>query len=156
MNELIKIEEARPLDGHWLRLRFSDGAVKDVDLSNVVARGGVFEPLRANRAIFQQVRVNPETGTVEWPGEVDLDAEVLYGRSEPESGVAIPRRDVEAPAPAHAASTENGVDAPGLDRMMSGEAADMERASLTCFVIGPIGNRHEPVAPKTETPTKRR
>ncbi len=46
---------------------------------------------------FEKVRVNPETRTVEWPGEVDLDPEVLYGRFEPASGVSILRRTIRRP-----------------------------------------------------------
>jgi hypothetical protein len=43
--------------------------------------------------IFEQVRVNPETQTVEWPGEVDLDPDVLDGRHEPASEVRIKTSD---------------------------------------------------------------
>lgn len=102
MSELIKIDAVEPLQGHWLRLAFSDGAVKDVDVGELIARRGVFSAIGADRATFEQVRVNPETRTIEWPGEVDLDAEVLYGRFEPESGVKITRRTVREPTPAHA------------------------------------------------------
>lgn len=42
--------------------------------------------------------MNPETGTVEWPGEVDLDPEVLYGHFEPASGARISRRTLREPA----------------------------------------------------------
>ena len=31
MSELVRIEDIKPLEGHWLRLWFSNGAVKDVD-----------------------------------------------------------------------------------------------------------------------------
>ena len=97
MSELIKIDAVEPLDGSWLRLTFSDGAVKDVDVGEILARGGVFEPIRERRELFEQVRVNPETQTIEWPGEVDLDPEVLYGRFEPVSGARIRRRTVREP-----------------------------------------------------------
>ncbi|MDQ6774622.1 MAG: DUF2442 domain-containing protein [Actinomycetota bacterium] len=90
MNELIKIDSVEPQTGYWLRLTFSDGAVKDVDVGDVLARGEVFAPIRDQREVFEQVRVNPETGTIEWPGEVDLDPEVLYGRFEPASGATNP------------------------------------------------------------------
>jgi hypothetical protein len=100
--ELIKIEAVEPLDGWWLRLTFSDRAVKDVDLGGILERGSVFSAIRENRGVFEQVRVNPQTGTIEWPGEVDLDPEVLYGRFEPGSGVTITRRTVRPPMPAHA------------------------------------------------------
>jgi Protein of unknown function (DUF2442) len=97
MSALIKIDSVEPLEGSWLRLTFSDGAVKDVDVGEILARGGVFEPIREHRELFEQVRVNPETQTIQWPGEVDLDPEVLYGRFEPGSGARIRRRTVREP-----------------------------------------------------------
>lgn len=98
MSELIKIEHVEPLNGYWLRLAFSDGAVKDVDVSEILTLGGVFTEIREQRELFIQVRVNPETHTIEWPGGVDLDAQVLYGRFEPEGDVRIARRLVRAPS----------------------------------------------------------
>jgi hypothetical protein len=59
-----------------LRLEFSDGVVKDVDLSNELY-GKVFEPLR-DPAFFCQVRVNEETNTIEWPNGADFAPEFLY------------------------------------------------------------------------------
>jgi len=100
MTELLKITDVQPLDGYWLRLTFSDGAIKDVDVSQIVGRGEVFAPIRERRDVFEQVRVDQETQTIAWPGEVDLDPEVLYGRYEPASGVQIERRTVREPTPA--------------------------------------------------------
>jgi len=102
MSELIHIEAVAPLDGYWVRLTFSNGAIKDVDLGAVFARGGVFAAIHDNRELFERVRVNSESQTIEWPGEVDLDPEVLYGRFEPNSGVKIPRRTLREPTTAHA------------------------------------------------------
>jgi Protein of unknown function (DUF2442) len=50
-----------------------------------------------DREVFEQVRVNPGGRTIEWPGGVDLDPDVLYGAFEPE-GIRIERRLVEEPA----------------------------------------------------------
>jgi len=83
-----------------VRLSFSDGAVKDVDSAELLEAGGVFAPMRESRELFEQIRVNPETQTVEWPGDVDLDPDVLYGRYEPASGVRIERRIVRDPSSA--------------------------------------------------------
>ncbi|MCA1701054.1 MAG: DUF2442 domain-containing protein, partial [Actinobacteria bacterium] len=58
----------RKCGGSRLRLTFSDGAVKDVDLHALLGAGGVFAAIRDDRAAFEQVRVNPETQTIEWPG----------------------------------------------------------------------------------------
>ncbi|MEA2220358.1 MAG: hypothetical protein QOJ35_2984 [Solirubrobacteraceae bacterium] len=88
MSELIKIRGVEVPEGHRLRLSFSDGAVKDVDLSELLAGGGVFLPIAAHRTVFEHVRVNPETQTIEWPGGVDLDPDVLYGNSNPRPAFA--------------------------------------------------------------------
>ncbi len=82
------------MERHWLRLWFSDGAVKDVDVSGLLARGGVFARVRDDRSVFAEVRVKPDSGTIEWPGDVDLDPDVLYGRAQPASGASIERRTV--------------------------------------------------------------
>jgi hypothetical protein len=99
MSEMITVTAVDALEGYRIRVAFSDGAVKEIDLTDLVGRArGVFHAL-ADPKVFKQVQANPETGTVEWPGEVDFDPEVLYGRFEPASGVRIERRTVRDPAP---------------------------------------------------------
>jgi hypothetical protein len=100
MNELVRIDAVEPLQDHWVRLWFTNGAVQDVNLAEALAGGGVFEPIHSNREIFERVRVNPETKTIEWPGAVDLDPDVLYGLFEPEGDIRIERRMVREPTPA--------------------------------------------------------
>jgi hypothetical protein len=97
MSEIIDITEVETLEGYRIRATFSDGAVKEIDLGELLSAGGVLTPIYERREIFEQVRVNPESRTVEWPGEVDLDPEVLYGRYEPASGHRIPRRTIRGP-----------------------------------------------------------
>ena len=46
----------------------------------------MFEPLK-NPEFFIQVAVNPESGTVCWPNEADLDPDVLYAKV---SGLPLP------------------------------------------------------------------
>jgi hypothetical protein len=100
MSEMATVTEVEALEGYRIRAAFSDGAVKEIDLSELIAKArGVFLPLR-DPHVFRQVRVNSETGTVEWPGEVDLDPDVLYGRFEPASGERFERRTIREPAPA--------------------------------------------------------
>lgn len=97
MTEIINVTDVEALEGLRIRAAFSNGAVKEIDLSDLMARGGVFAPIREHREVFERVHVNPETRTVEWPNEVDLDPEVLYGLFEPASGVRIGRRTVREP-----------------------------------------------------------
>lgn len=71
-----RVVSAIPLPGYRLRLRFTDGAEGEVDLSKLVGRG-VFEAWR-DEHVFRQVRVDPLTRTVVWPGGLDLCPDVLY------------------------------------------------------------------------------
>lgn len=99
MTEIIYVTDVEPLEGHRIRATFSDRAIKEIDLGDLLAAGGVFEPIYEQREIFEQVHVSPESRTVEWPGDVDLDPEVLYGRYEAASGHRIDRRTVRGPIP---------------------------------------------------------
>ncbi|MDQ3690682.1 MAG: DUF2442 domain-containing protein [Chloroflexota bacterium] len=71
MSEIIHVTDVEPLEAHRIRATFSDGAIKEIDLSDLLAAGGVFTPVYERREVFEQVRVNPESQTVEWPGDVD-------------------------------------------------------------------------------------
>lgn len=98
MSEIIHVKNVEPLDGYAIRVTFSDDAIKEIDLGDILAHArGVFAALRDPR-VFSEVRVNDLTGTVEWPGEVDFDPEVLYGLFEPTSGRPLRRRTVREPA----------------------------------------------------------
>ena len=99
MTDLISVIDVEPREGYCLRVTFSDGSVKDIDLGELLARGDVFAGIRNDRHLFEQVRVKPDSRTIEWPAqEVDLDPDVLYGTHEPASGIRITRRVVRAPA----------------------------------------------------------
>jgi len=89
------ITSVQPLAEHWLRVTFADGAVHEIDLANTLARGGVFAPIAADRAVFEAVSVDPECHTLVWPGEIDLDPYVLRGLYEPASGQPLPRRVIQ-------------------------------------------------------------
>lgn len=96
--DLIFAIRAEPLEGEWIRVEFSDGAIMDIGVAGLLSRGGVFERIRKDRRVFEQVRVNPDSRAVEWPGEVDLDSEVLYGLEESAFGTRFERRIVRAPS----------------------------------------------------------
>lgn len=72
---MIRITEARALAGYRLALRFSDGSGGEVNLAAHVGKG-VFSSWD-DPAEFAKVFVNPETGTVAWPGGIDLDPDRL-------------------------------------------------------------------------------
>jgi len=61
-----------------LELRFADGLLGEVDVLDRM-HGPVFEDARTPEG-FARVRVDPETGTVVWPGGADLAPDTLYER----------------------------------------------------------------------------
>jgi hypothetical protein len=61
-----------------LRLTFADGLTGEADVLDRM-RGPVFERARTT-AGFDEVRVDPETGTVCWPDGADLAPDTLYER----------------------------------------------------------------------------
>lgn len=77
-------------------MTFDDGAVHEVNLAEVLAAGGAFSEIHDNDDVFRSVRVDPEFGTVVWPGDVDLDPDVLRGDEPPASGASLPRRVVQS------------------------------------------------------------
>lgn len=77
---LPRITSVKPLEGFRLLLTFTDGLVREVDLSRDLW-GPMAEPLQ-DPDYFRQVRVDPELGTVVWPNGFDLDPDVLHGDHE--------------------------------------------------------------------------
>ncbi|MEO8381377.1 MAG: DUF2442 domain-containing protein [Acidobacteriota bacterium] len=75
---MVDVTEAHYLSGYTVWLRFEDGTEGEIDLSEELD-GPVFEPLR-DQTYFAQLRVNPETGTIEWPNGADLAPEFLYDK----------------------------------------------------------------------------
>jgi hypothetical protein len=65
---------ARPR--HTVRIVFADGEVRDVDITPLLDTPA-FLPLR-DPALFEQVKIDEQTGTITWPGDVDLDPDVIY------------------------------------------------------------------------------
>lgn len=86
MGELARIVSAEHLGDLRLRLRFSDGLVRELDFSGALD-GGVLEALK-DPEVFAQVAVDDVAGTVVWPNGVDLDPDVLHGDRPPAAGRA--------------------------------------------------------------------
>jgi hypothetical protein len=61
---------------YTVRIVFADGEVRDVDVTPLLDTPA-FSPLR-DAALFEQVKIDEQTGTITWPGEVDLDPDVIY------------------------------------------------------------------------------
>lgn len=72
--DVIEVE-ARPNFRVWVR--FEDGLDGEVDLSDLAGRG-VFKRWIDDPSEFAQVAVDPESGTIVWPGGLDVAPDRLY------------------------------------------------------------------------------
>ena len=77
-----RVTSVAVLPRYRLDLGFADGTSGVVDCSQFVLgeRAGVFAVLR-DPAEFAKAYVHPEADTVAWPGNLDLDPDVLYARA---------------------------------------------------------------------------
>jgi len=84
MSEMVSVVGVEVLAHYRLRVAFSDGLVREVELDYLRDRGPIFEPLR-DPDFFAAVVVDPEAKTVVWPNGADLDPLVLHGDFQPAS-----------------------------------------------------------------------
>ena len=87
---MLRIRSVQVLDDYWLRLALSDGTCVDRTVRALI-RGPVFEHLRSDYAQFRLARVRH--GTVVWPGDLDLDPDVLIWNGPAPRGDADPPPD---------------------------------------------------------------
>jgi len=76
MLDRIVAAEARPDYHIWVR--FEDGLKGEGSVKHLVGKG-VFASW-SDEAEFRKVFVDPESGTVAWPGEIDLAPDALHER----------------------------------------------------------------------------
>lgn len=67
--------EARP--GFRVWVRFENGVEGEADLSDLAGRG-VFKRWTDDPSAFAEVCVDPESGTLTWPGGLDVAPDRLY------------------------------------------------------------------------------
>lgn len=77
MRSMIRVKQVVPLDGFVVRLSFTDGTQREIDLEPFLY-GPIFEPMRHDRDEFLKVLVDSRAGTIVWPNGADIDPDVLY------------------------------------------------------------------------------
>jgi hypothetical protein len=84
---MLRIARVRPLGGRSVSLTLTDGTVVERDLQDLLRLGGVLAPIDGSDAMFRRLRVRH--GTLAWPGDIDLDPDVLiWGGAPPPDGSA--------------------------------------------------------------------
>jgi hypothetical protein len=76
MLDRIVAAEARPDYHIWVR--FEDGLEGELSVAHLVGKG-VFAAW-SDEAEFQKIFVDEESGTVAWPGNIDLAPDALHQR----------------------------------------------------------------------------
>ena len=74
---LVRIQSVEVLEGFWVRLGFTDGTRREIDLEPYL-HGSIFESIRKDPLAFGSVRVDRRMGTVVWDNGADIDPDVLY------------------------------------------------------------------------------
>jgi len=72
---MLEITAVEPLHDRVVRLTLSDGVVVERDLRELLDGRGVFARISFDDAAFREVFV--ASGTLAWPGEIDLAPETL-------------------------------------------------------------------------------
>jgi hypothetical protein len=80
VEQVIDVTAARVLARYVVELTFETGETRVIDLEPLL-QGPVFQPLVDDYALFKQLRVDPEAGTVVWPNGADISPRTLYRRS---------------------------------------------------------------------------
>jgi hypothetical protein len=73
---LVRVTGVAVIGDYRLRLLFEDGTVGDVSFEDREWKG-VFEPFR-DPAVFAEVHVDTQFGTLAWPNGLDMAPEPLY------------------------------------------------------------------------------
>jgi hypothetical protein len=75
LGQQVRVDKATPLENYEMLIEFEDGTQKEIDLEPFL-RGQIFEPIRNNPKLFEDVRI--EGGTIAWVNGADIDPDVLH------------------------------------------------------------------------------
>lgn len=73
----VRIATVKVLEGFTVRLEFTNGTTKEVDLRPYL-HGPIFEPIKNDGQVFRSVKVDSRMGTIMWDNGADIDPDVLY------------------------------------------------------------------------------
>jgi hypothetical protein len=75
----LSVITVKPLKDYEIELTFENNEIKIFDVKNYLETG-IFKKLK-DKKLFNQVKISFDS--IEWPGGIDLDPEILYKKSKP-------------------------------------------------------------------------
>ena len=73
---IYRVRSFEIVSAYTLRVCFDDSTGQTIDFRPILA-GELYGPLR-DRRLFNQVRIDPEAGTLVWPNGADFDPATLH------------------------------------------------------------------------------
>ncbi|RJR44170.1 MAG: DUF2442 domain-containing protein [Desulfobacteraceae bacterium] len=92
MNDVVEIKYK---EGFVYHVVFDDGKRGDIDFSEYIGKGPIFEPLR-NESFFKKATI--EGGTISWPNGADIAPETLYEKIGCQQPAALDRQETSPAA----------------------------------------------------------
>jgi hypothetical protein len=81
----LSVITVKPLKDYEIELTFENNEVKIFDMKNFLETG-IFKRLK-DKKLFNQVKISFDS--IEWPGGIDLDPEILYERSKTKEKIIV-------------------------------------------------------------------
>ena len=95
---IYRVQACEVIAPYTLRVLFDDHTEQIINFEPVLA-GELYGPLR-DRAVFDQVRIDPEVHTLVWPNGADFDPATLHDWPEHCEALAARARQWESLTPA--------------------------------------------------------
>jgi len=93
---MVRIQAVKPLEQFNVRLEFTDGTQKEIDLEPYL-HGPIFKPIRNDPVMFRSVKVDFRMGTIYWDNGADIDPDVLYHGLQPAWMAAVEVSEARSP-----------------------------------------------------------
>lgn len=73
-----KIIDVKPLSNYFLEVTFENGEIKSYDVKPLFNKWPIFQCLRDELSLFEQVKVDVGGYGISWNDEIDLSCNELY------------------------------------------------------------------------------
>lgn len=80
------IADSKP---HTLRIRWNNAEENQVDVSGLFETFRIYEPLRHDHELFQQVAVGEYGTDIVWPHDLDMAADTLWRLAREQAGITM-------------------------------------------------------------------